>query len=86
VLCFHPRVNTPSDRSEPLELPTDPAALAAMFLAERAARQAEREARLAERDARIAAEADAAQAKSDASLARSAASANEAMITYLQLM
>lgn len=72
-------MDTPFDPPEPLELTTDPAALAAMFLAERAAR-------LAERDARIAAEADAAEARSDASLARSAASANEAMITYLKLM
>ncbi len=72
-------MTTPSDPSEPLELLTDPAALAAMFLAERAARLADREALMAERDARIAAEADAAEA-------RAGSSSRDAMITYLQLM
>jgi len=72
-------VTTTSDPSEPLELPTDPAALAAMFLAERAARWVDREALMAERDARIAAEADAAEA-------RAGTSSRDAMITYLQLM
>jgi transposase len=64
-------VDTPSDPSEPLELPTDPAALAVIFLAERAAR-------LAEREARIAAEADATEAKA-------ATSSREALINYLKL-
>ncbi len=79
-------METPFDPSEPLELPTDPAALAAMFLAERAARLAERGARIAAEEKASSAAARADLAEAEASLAKSAASANEAMITYLQLM
>jgi len=86
-------VSTPSNLSEPLVLPTDPAAFAALFLAERAARLAEREARTAaearaERAEAATAQAmsEAAEAKSEASNARTAASASEAMIAHLKLM
>jgi hypothetical protein len=85
-------VSTPSNLSEPLVLPTDPAAIAALFLAERAARLAEREARTAaearaERAEAATAQAmsEAAEAKSEASNARTAASASEAMIAHLKL-
>ncbi len=85
-------MSAPFEASEPLVLPTDPAAIAALFLAERAARLAEREARAAaearaERAEAAAAEAksEAAEAKSEASNARTAASASEAMIAHLKL-
>ncbi len=85
-------MSAPFEASEPLVLPTDPAAIAALFLAERAARLAEREARAAaearaERAEAEAAEAknEAAEAKSEASNARTAVSASEAMIAHLKL-
>ena len=57
-----------------------------MFLAERAARLAERDARIAAEEKASSATVRADLAEADAIRAKSAASANEAMITYLQLM